>query len=302
METPTLRQLEYAVAVADHKHFGQAAKAVNVSQPGLSSQIAELETRLGVQLFERAPRRIDVTEAGADVIERARTILRDVDDVVLQASVHSQALTGTLRVGVVPSIVQSFLPHLIRAAQSLWDDIEIDIQELQPDTLLPAIDRGHLDIALLTEADDFGELHLESVADEPYSLIVPNGHPFASRASVATSTLSDNRILVPVAEQCLARNIQRFCDSAGITNLEHIDDASFSTMVQLVAAGRGLTLVPNGSLKRDARPDIDVGVCAVPVRQPAPVRTISVGWRETDPRRDRFVGLAEGLCASIASN
>jgi len=298
MEAPTLRQLEYAVAVADHKHFGQAARAVNVSQPGLSSQIAELETRLGVRLFERAPRKVDLTGAGADVIARARTILRDVDDVVLRASVHSKALVGPLKVGVVSTVVRSFLPFLLRSLESTSDYADIELHELPQHALIPALISGDLDTGLLVGTVDASELRLEPLAAETLVLVLPSGHRLADRASIITEALSEYRILIPEAEPCLAEQIVNVCNGAGIADRRRVENASLSTMVQLVAAGQGMTFIPDGNV--DVHTGPNTGVCTVPIRRPAPTRTISLAWRRTDPRCDHFESLSAAVSVLIS--
>ena len=149
MIASTLRQLEYVIAVADYRHFGKAAAAVGVSQPGLSSQIRELESRLGVALFDRAPHNVQVTQAGLDVIDRARRILRDVSELEVAAACHRGTIAGRVSVGAIPTTAPYLLPLFVQSFRRFWPDARLELKELRTADLLRSIDDGRVDIGLL---------------------------------------------------------------------------------------------------------------------------------------------------------
>ena len=297
MERPTLRQLEYAVAVADHRHFGRAAEAVRVSQPGLSGQIQQLERRLGVRLFERSGREVALTSAGAEIVERGRRLLRDADDLAVAASLHRGAVRGRLRVAAIPTMAPYLLPALTAVARRSWPEARLELQELQTEPMLAAVAGGGADLGLLAVPYDTGPLHVEPVADEPFRLAVPEGHPLATAGLLPLSVLSDLPVLLLPDGHCLRDHARHACEIAGRVEHSEIQAASLSTLAQMVVGGVGVTLLPASAVGIEARPG--AGIAARPFEPPAPGRGIALVWRPTDPRSELFAALAAELAPKV---
>lgn len=297
MERPTLRQLEYAVAVADHRHFGRAAEAVRVSQPGLSGQIQQLERRLGVRLFERSGREVALTSAGAEIVERGRRLLRDADDLAVAASLHRDAVRGRLRVAAIPTMAPYLLPALTAVARGSWPEARLELQELQTEPMLAAVAGGAADLGLLAVPYDTGPLHVEPVADEPFRLAVPDGHPLASGGPLPLSVLSGLPVLLLPDGHCLRDHARHACEIAGRVEHSEVQAASLSTLAQMVVGGVGVTLLPASAVGVEARPG--AGIAARPFEPPAPGRGIALVWRPTDPRSELFAALAAELAPRV---
>ncbi len=291
MTTPTLRQLEYAVAVADHQHFGRAAEVVHVSQPGLSAQIQQLEKHLGVQLFERRPRGVLLTSSGTELTERARGILRAVEELTVAASIQDGTLRGTLRLAAIPTIAPYLLPDLVQTFRKLWPDLDLVIQEMQTTDMVTAIENGEVDLGLLAVPIETGSLHVESLFDEPFLLAMPEDHELAGTSPLPLAALTALPVLLLEEGHCLREHAVTACEIAGQVNATEVQSASLSTLTQMVAAGVGVTLLPAGAVPIECRPG--TGLTTRPLESPTPGRTIALAWRTTDPRGPHFAVISE---------
>lgn len=291
MTNPTLRQLEYAVALADHGHFGRAAEAAYVSQPALSGQVRELEERLGVTLFERDRRASRPTDAGTDVVGRAREILRLVDELVASASSRSGELTGTVRLGVIPTIAPYLLPALTAATRAAWPQVTLELEELQTGELVASVTDGSLDLALLATPYNTGKLVVHPMGEEEFVLAIPEGHDLVGTGAVPLEVLSDLPVLLLEEGHCLRDHALAACRLAGAVDHTEVRSASLATLSQMVAAGVGVTLLPTSSLPVETRDGS--GLTTRRFRSPAPTRGIALAWRATDPRKPHFAELAE---------
>lgn len=297
-EPPTLRQLEYAVLVAQHRHFGRAAEAALVSQPGLSGQIKELERRLGVELFERTPRGVLITDAGARVVELAKPILRQVEHLSLVAGEQDGAISGRLRVAAIPTMAPYLLPDLVKSILAESPGVQLDIQEMQTAVLVEAIEDGEVDLGLLATPFHTASLHMSTVTFEPFHLAVPIGHRLAESAEpVPLSLLGDLKVLLLPEGHCLRDHAMSACELAGRVEQSEVHATSLATLTQMVAAGIGVTLLPATALEVEARPGN--GIAVRPFQAPQPGRQIALGWRSTDPRSQAFDGLANRLGAAL---
>lgn len=302
MELPTLRQLAYAVAVADHRHFTAAAEAMFVSQPGLSGQIRALERRLGVKLFERSSRGVRLTPVGEQVVDRSRQVLRAVEELVYAASLHHGVIRGVLRVAAIPTVAPYLLPSLTRLVRTSWSDVELELVELQTRAMIEALDQGRCDMGLLAVPYDTGDMITATVADEPFLLAVPEHDPLAQEPSVDVSLLHGLPMLLLEEGHCLRDHAIAVCNLAegpkgGPRQRHEIHSASLSTLTQMVAAGMGYTLLPASALEVETRPG--TGVVAVPFGNAPPGRTIALVWRSADPRGERFAELVELFRAEV---
>lgn len=295
----TLRQLRYAVAVADHGHFGRAAEACAVSQPGLSAQVRQLERRLGVTLFERSPRHVRVTAAGEAVLGRARDALRTVDELEAAAAAHVGAVRGTVRVAAIPTMAPYLLPTVVHTLRSQWPDADLRLSELQTADLVTALEEGALDLGLLATPYDTGRLHVHELVTEPFVLALPAGHPLAAQERVSISVLRDLSVLLLAEGHCLHRHARAACELAGPTEHVVVESASLSTLTQMVAGGLGVTLLPASTTEVESRPG--TGVIIRPFTDPAPGRTIATTWRPTDPRGPQFEAASDAMRAELTT-
>lgn len=297
MDLPSLRQLEYAIALADHRHFGRAAEAVHVTQPGLSGQIRELERRVGVELFERSTRGAAPTAVGTEVVELARRILRQVDDLVHLTAAHTGTVRGPLRIAAIPTVAPYLLPAIVQTIHEAWPDARLDIQELQSSEMVDAVERGDLDLGVLAVPFETRALHVEPLAREPFHLALPEGHDLSGDEPLALSALTDLEMLLLPEGHCLRDHALEACEIAGRVEHSEIHGASLATLTQMVAGGVGVTLLPACAITLEARPG--TGVTTRPLDEPAPGRTIALAWRTTDPRSDLYGGLTPTLAAQL---
>lgn len=285
MSTPSLQQLRYAVAVADERNFGRAAASCFVSQPALSAQIRELESKLRVQLFERSARGVLVTPIGEEVVERARRILRDVDELCESAAGAGKVLEGPLRLGVIPTIAPYLLPSVLHHVADAYPSLELYLREDRTDSLVAQLLAGDLDLLLLAlPLDRIGVTEL-ALYDEPFRLAMPHDHPLAARRRCRVDDLQGERLVLLEDGHCLRDQALAVCSSAGATGVAEVQGTSLPTVVQMVGAGLGVTLLPEMTVEREAKP-----VRNVVVREllPAPTRTIGLAWRASSARSDAY--------------
>ena len=280
MSDPTVQQLRYAVAVADARHFGRAAQACFVSQPALSTQIRELETRLGVQLFERTTRGVLVTAAGGDVIDRARRILREVDD-LCDAAGGAGGDPGPLRLGVIPTIAPYALPPAIRRIAEAHPELQLYLREDRTHALVEQLQAGELDLLLLALPLDRPGIEELPLYEEPFLLAVPEAHPLARGRRCDVADLADERLVLLEEGHCLRDQALAVCEQAGNGGHAEVQGTSLPTVVQMVGAGLGVTLLPASTIDRDVRPGERIVVRDL---HPAPTRTIGLAWRSSSAR------------------
>lgn len=276
----TLRQLQYAVAVAEWLSFRKAAELCHVSQPSLSAQLAHMEQALGVRLFERDQRRVLVTAAGRELITRARLILRETDDLEELAHRSRDPLSGTLRIGVIPTISSYLLPRLTAALREAYPRLTVFWVEDKTQILLRSLEAGMLDAALLALEADIGDVERGIVGSDPFVLATPVGHPLGAKTSPAmASELKDVCVLLLDDGHCFREQALAFCTGARAHELE-FRATSLSTLAQMVAGGAGVTLLPELTVAVEAkRAELSIR----PFAQPVPKRTIALVWRRRSP-------------------
>jgi LysR family hydrogen peroxide-inducible transcriptional activator len=283
---PTVRQLEYAVALAESLHFGRAARACAVTQPALSAQIRALEELLGVPLFERSRRKVRLTRAGAAVIERARDVLRGLDELVEAAGAAREPLSGPLHLGVIPTVAPYLLPRWLPRVRANWPSLRLFLHEDRTARLLAALAEGRLDLVLLALPLDRPDVESLPIFAEPFVLAAPPGHPLArGRGPVGESELAREPVLLLEDGHCLRDQALAVCEQAGAREAEGVRAASLNTLVQMVAGGLGVTLLPASAVATEAR---GRAVAVRPFRAPAPSREIGLAWRRTSPRAEEF--------------
>lgn len=296
MDRPTLQQLAYAVAVADEGHFGRAAAACAVSQPGLSAQIKALEQRLGVALFERDRRQVLITDAGRALVEHARRILQLTDDLVAEAERLQGEFTGTVTLGVIPTAAPYVLLQTIDAFRSLHPQGELDFQELPTEHLLQALRRGDIDVGLLALPFDEAGIETAPVGIDEFMLAFSEQHELAQEpdAPVRFSELSTLPLLLLEDGHCLRDQALEVCRMARVNNDGvTVQGATLTTLCRLVAANVGVTLLPATAVRVEARPGS--GLLVRPFAEPRPRRELVLAWRDRSPFARDFARLAEFL-------
>lgn len=295
MDRPTLRQIEYAIAVAQERHFGRAAELAQVSQPGLSGQVAELERRLGVSLFERSSRSVTPTPVGALLIERFRAVLREIDDLSGIAAQHEGTIRGTLIIGAIPTMAPYLLPPIVATIKKRFPDVHLRFEELRTAQLVAMLEAGSINVGLLGVPFNTGGLHVEVLAKDPFHLALPFGHRLTGSTPVSFSALNELDVLLLEPGHCLRSHVAEAC---GIDPLvagpgRELFASSLATLVQLVASGEGVTLLPKSALEVEAR--AGSGIVTRPFRSPAPSRSIALSWRPSDPYASLYLELSVTL-------
>lgn len=295
----TLRQLEYVVAVADHGSFHAAARACAVTQPGLSTQIRQLEDALEIVLFERS-KPVLPTPAGEDIVGRARLILADARQLQSAAEAWSRPFTGPLRLGVIPTIAPYLLPRVLPRVRVAYPDWKLELHEGQTEDIVAMTERGELDVALLALEADLGSLAPHPLFSDPFVVALPEDHRLAGRKRLRESDLRQETILLLADGHCLRDQVVSVCDWAGARSPGELGDfraTSLATLVQMVASGAGVTLLPELSRPTEERtPDL----AFVSLTKPVPARTVGLAWRATSPRADEFRALGELLIPTDA--
>jgi LysR family hydrogen peroxide-inducible transcriptional activator len=288
---PSIRQLQYAVAVADLKSFRRAAEACHVSQPALSTQIKELEEGLGVRLFERDRRKVIVTAAGEAVIPRAREVLLAVDELVGASHLHSQPLTGVLQLGVIPTIAPYLLPRTLPGVRKRYPNLRLLLVEDQTANLIRRLESGELDLLLLALEADLGNVETLSIFQDDFLLAAPIEHELGTRSRIKESDLAGREILLLEDGHCLRDQVLSVCKIGGAHELGDFRASSLNTLTQMVAHGIGVTLIPSMAVPTEVTPRSRLKV--LPFIRPRPHRTIGFAWRKTSPRKEEFHLLAE---------
>lgn len=284
----TLKQLRYFEAVSRHLHFGMAADACAISQPALSMQIKELEMAIGATLFERSARQVRLTTFGEQFGQRAREILRAADDLSDLARANGDRLNGRIRLGVIPTIAPYLLPKLIKNMHAANSELDLQIRETLTPRLVQELSDGRLDLAIV--ALPLGEKTFEEMPlfSEEFVLIRPLSD--AGNPVPKADALSDMRLLLLEEGHCLRDQTLAYCSMRTARAVGGLDGSSLSTLVQMVGAGMGVTLLPEMAIGVETR------AAAVDVARFAgrgPMRTIGLIWRKTNPLAAQFAIIAE---------
>lgn len=274
-----LRDLRYLVALADHRHFGRAAAACFVSQPTLSTQIRKLEEELGVTLVERAPRRVLLTDVGQEIATRARSILHDADQIKVIARRTQDPESGTLRLGLFPTLGPYLLPHVMPLLRQRFPRLELLLVEEKTPVILRLLHEGRLDAGILALPVHDDQLRTELLFEEPFVLAVPRNHPLASRKLLDVDELSRETLLLLEDGHCLRDQALDVCHLAGAGEKEGFRATSLETLRQMVAANVGITLLPTLAVKPPVPPSEDIAL--IRFRGTAPHRRIALVWRKS---------------------
>jgi LysR family transcriptional regulator, hydrogen peroxide-inducible genes activator len=291
-----LKDLRYLVAVADARHFGRAAEHCFVSQPTLSAQLKKLEDYLGVQLIERQPKRVTLTEAGEQIVARARRILEASDEVVTLARTHRDPLAGRLRVALLPTIGPYLLPRVAPAIRKALPRLELLLYEYQTAPMLERLQTTDVDLGILALPVELDGLEARELYEEPFHVAVPEQHRLAKRPSIRVDELKDETLLLLEDGHCLRDQALEVCSRISVNEKQDFRATSLETLRQMVATGAGITLLPE--LAGKGAYGAARGLVIRPFVRPAPVRRIGGVWRKTSARRAAL----EAVCKIIAEH
>ncbi len=278
-----LRDLEYALAVAEHGHFSRAAEACAVSQPTLSGQLRKLEDELGVEIFERDGRTVRTTRVGREILLYARAAIDAVSDIERAAQAGRDPLAGTLRIGVIPTLGPYLLPHLLVTARARIPKLPLAIVEEPTALLVKGVLSGELDAAIVATTHASEGLNEIPIFDEPLWLVVPRNHPLAKRESVAIAEIDAGTLLLLTDGHCLREQTLELCSAAQRAATDRdLRASSLETLLNLVEAGYGMTVVP--ALARHGPRFSSGTLVALRFTPPTPTRRIRLIHRAAAPR------------------
>jgi LysR family transcriptional regulator, hydrogen peroxide-inducible genes activator len=288
MDQVTLKQLRYFDALARHCHFGRAAEACAISQPALSMQIKEMEEALGGVLLERGARQVRLTNFGEKVAQRVRDILRSADELGDFARASRDRLVGPLRIGMIPTIAPYLLPTVIANLARMHPELDIHVRETLTPRLIEEIAEGRLDTAIVALPVSEPSLAEVALFTENFLLVRPGndeGTPVPSR-----QTLREMRLLLLEEGHCFRDQALSFCNMQSSSPREVLDASSLSTLVQMVSAGIGVTLIPEMAVAVETR---SASVSVARFKNPQPSRTVGMIWRKTSPLARQLLQISE---------
>ena len=274
-----LRALQYLVTLADLRHFSKAAEACFVSQPTLSTQIKKLEEELGVQLVERSPRNIMLTQPGKEIAARARQILTDVEQIRIVARRSHDPAEGTLRLGLFPTLAPYLLPHVVPELRAKYPKLRLQLAEEKTEDILGLLHRGALDAALLALPVPNDGLEVEILFREPFVVALPALHELSGKSKVNLQDLNGTELLLLEEGHCLREHALEVCALSGAHERVDFHATSMETLRQMVAADVGITLMPILSVKPPIANTENLAIR--PFSGSPPSRTIALVWRRS---------------------
>jgi LysR family hydrogen peroxide-inducible transcriptional activator len=288
-----LRDLKYIIAVADTRHFGKAAQRCFVSQPTLSGQIRKLEDELGVTIFERTNRSVTVTAVGEEILRHARQMMEQADAIRSLSAAQRDPLSGPLRIGAIPTISPYLMPLILAPLKRQHPELRLVLSEETTDRLLQRLHNHEIDAALLATAVDERDLEATALFDEPFWLAHPRDHPFYLKDEITRKDLENTELLLLAEGHCLAQQARDLChlqDHQGGA-MADLRASSLETLLQLVGAGFGSTLVP--ALAMRGSWTTDSGVVARKLEIRGAQWRVSLVFRNSFPRKQALEALSE---------
>lgn len=286
----TLKQLRYFDALARELHFGRAAEACSVTQPALSMQIQELENNLGVTLLERTRSGVQLTRHGADIAARAARILADTRELIEVAQHGDMLLSGQLRLGVIPSVAPYLLPPVLPLLRDSYPDLSLAVRETQTHTLLQELVDGKLDAVLLALPVKHSDIEAQVLLEDRFVLALPADRESSGLVTATPDFVEREHLLLLEEGHCLREQALTYCEAKQVRAINTFGASSLATIVEMVAAGYGITLLPEISLSLETR---GRSLKLMRFVEPEPSRKLGLVWRATSPRRQDFVELGE---------
>ena len=282
MHLPTLRQLEFLCAIADEGSFSRAADVCHVTQPTLSSAIKEVEGLLGLQLIERESRGASLTRAGTEAVTRARTILADAADLVSAARQAGQPLSGSFRLGAIPTIAPFLLPETLSTLRAAHPELKLYLREDQTDRLIDGLRTRKLDAALIALPWLAPGIETQALGDDEFLLVAPADHALLSKRTLAANDLADQDVLLLEDGHCLRDHALSVCRLPSKRKGTDVTATSLQTLVHMVAGGLGVSLIPKLAANAGVTAGADVALRAFDT--PMIGRQIGIAWRAGSPR------------------
>jgi LysR family hydrogen peroxide-inducible transcriptional activator len=300
----TLKQLRYFDALARELHFGRAADACSVTQPALSMQIHEMEQNLGLALVERTRSGVQLTTKGQEIAARCSRILGDVRDLIAYAQHANSILAGTLRLGVIPSVAPYMLPPLLPLLREAYPDLELHVRETQTQVLTNELLEGKLDVLLLALPLKHPDLTNRALFEDKFLLAVPKDRKLTGGVRATKELIEHEHLLLLEEGHCLRDQALTYCSLQQVDAVNTFGASSLSTIVEMVSASFGITLLPEIAVGVEGR---GRDITLVRFVEPEPFRTIGLVWRSTSPRTQDFEELGrlvakawgEGALASV---
>ena len=288
---PTLKQFRYLVALAHTLHFRKAAEQCHVSQPTLSGQLQELEERLGVQLVERSRRsQVVFTPIGQTIAERARIVLRDVQDIIDLGKHGQQWLDGTIKLGALPTLGPYLLPHVLPELHRSHPNLKLYVREGMPGPLVRSLEEGDLDLLLFPMPLREADLESTRLFREQLWVVMPSDHPLAGKEQIERSDLNGETVLALEPGHRLYEQVAELCGEFGAELSHDFEGTSLDTIRLMVGMGMGISFMPTVYVLFEVSKDPQV--IARPMKSRPPTRTVGLAWRRHSARRDEYQALA----------
>ena len=277
MNLPTLRQLQFLTALADAGSFSRAADACLVAQPTLSAAIKEIETLLGTSLVERSSRSSRLTSAGEVAVERARRILEETEELVTTARGAGAPLSGRFRLGAIPTIAPFILPSTVKELRADYPDLKLYLREDKTVNLLAALHARTLDAALIALPWSTPGISTQTIASDNFLLACPEGHRLEQKSTVSPMDIEGEALLLLEEGHCMRSHALSACALQSAQNSNDLASTSLHTMLQMVAGGLGVSLIPDMAVRTGIAKGVDINM--VPFQGDAPGRDIAIAWR-----------------------
>lgn len=290
---PTLKQLRHLVALADHGHFGKAAKASFVTQSTLSASLKELETILGAPLVDRTRRQVTFTPLGQETVGRARRLLEEAEQLAATARAAQTPLAGTVRLGVIPTIGPFLLPRILPALRRDYPKLRLYLREEQTEPLLERLRTGRLDVLVLALPYEVGAAETATLFEDRFAVAVRREHPLAKLKRIPPERIEAETLLLLQDGHCLRDHALSACRLGDKPHWDAFEATSLHTLVQMVDNGLGITLLPQLAVDGGILQGTDIVLR--PVAGPAPAREIALVWRRGTGRRAEFELLAKEI-------
>ena len=294
---PTFQQLRFLCALAELRHFGKAAESCAVTQSTLSGGIRELEARLGVALFDRSHRTVMLTPVGTEIAANAHRLLANAEELLAKVRNAQEPLSGPLRLGVIPTIGPYVLPSLLPHLGAALPRLKLWLREDQTAVLLAKLTEGELDVLLLAIPYDLGDVDVMEIAEDPIVVAMSRDHPLCRRNIVDRDDLVDEQLLMMEDGHCLRSHALQACRFVNPVRNETFRATTLRTLVQMVAAGLGITLMPQIAVEAELASTRNVAIR--PLMPSRPSRTLVLAWRSTSSRGSEFKTLGNLIRASM---
>ena len=289
---PTMKQLQYLVALADTQHFGRAAQRCYITQSTLSAGIRDLESVLGTAVAERSNRHVLMTRVGVQIAERAKGVLREAEEVMEVARAARSPMTGEMRLGVIPTISPFVLPRVFPVLREKFPELTIYLREEQTAPLLARLEDGELDVALIALPYDTEDLSVEVVMEDDFLFACNRNHALAGADEISLEALAGEQLMLLEEGHCLRGHTLEVCGMGDKRARAQFEASSLHTLVQMVAAGIGVTLIPRLAVDAHITRGTDISLSRLGV--PA-ARQIGLAWRKMSLRTKEFRLLADTL-------